>query len=340
MSGTMALIPRSEGERGVALLMAIVAVLLLSVVVLDTRAGVNLFEDIAYNAAYELQTEYIARSGLALVQAALAKDDVKVDSFSDDWAAANSAGTIPIADIGWVSGRVEDEEGKLDINALVNNDGETDEETAKAAGRLWSLLTSLGISNKRADEIVDSLTDWMDEDNIALENGAEERYYSDLPGPYSCPNERLRTVGELALVKGVGGALLNRGEGDIPPLRKFVTIYGRRDGKININTASAEVLMSLTPKGVGGVDYIIDRDLAEEIISVRSDAPFQTTNELKERVADFHEDLYNQVLSLIDVNSSHFSAVITGETERSSSTAAGVFARQGEHVSLVYYRGF
>lgn len=336
----MALIPHPGEERGVALLMAIVAVLLLSVVVLDTRSGVNLFEDIAYNAAYELQTEYIARSGLALVQAALEKDDAKVDSFSDDWAAANSAGTIPIADIGWVSGKVEDEEGKLDINALVNNAGETDEETAKTAGRLWSLLTSLGISKERADEIVDSLTDWMDEDNIALENGAEDRYYSELPEPYSCPNERLRTVGELALVKGIGGALLNRGEGDIPPLRKFVTIYGKRNGKVNINTAPVEVLMSLTPKGMGGVDYIIDRDLAEEIVSVRSDAPFQTTNELKERVADFHEDLYNQVLSLIDVNSSYFSAVITGETERSSSTAAGVFARQGEHVSLVYYRGF
>lgn len=340
MSGTMAFKPHSEGERGVALLLAIVAVLLLSVVVLDTRAGVNLFEDIAYNAANELQTEYIARSGLAMVQSALEEDDAKVDSFSDDWAAANSAGTIPIGDLGWVSGKVEDEEGKLDLNGLVNNDGETDEKTAKTAGRLWSLLTSLGISQKRADEIVDSLIDWMDEDNIALENGAEDQYYSDLPAPYSCPNERLRTVGELALVRGVGGALLNRGEGDIPPLRKFVTIYGGQGGKININTAPAEVLMSLTPKGVEGVDYIIDRDLADEIVSVRSDAPFQTTNELKVRVADFHEDLYNQVLSLIKVNSSHFSASITGETERSSSTAAGIFTRRGNHVGLVYYRGF
>ena len=340
MSSAMASKRASGGERGVALLMAIVAVLLLSVVVLDTRAGVNLFEDIAYNAAYELQTEYIARSGLALVQAALEKDDTGVDSFSDDWAAANSAGTIPVADLGWVSGRVEDEEGKLNLNTLVNNDGETDGATAKAAGRLWSLLTSLGISESRADEIVAGLTDWMDEDNIALENGAEDQYYSDLSVPYACPNERLRTVGELALVRGVGDALLNRGEGKIPPLRRFVTIYGGQNGKININTAPAEVLMALTPKGVEGVDYIIDRELADEIVSVRSEAPFTTTNELKERVADFHEDLYNQVLTLIDVNSSHFSAVITGETERSSSTAVGIFARQGKHVSLVYYRGF
>ena len=335
----MALMPPVGEERGVALLMAIVAVLLLSVVVLDTRAGVNLFEDIAYNTAYELQTEYIARSGLALVQAALKEDDASVDSFSDDWAIANSAGTIPVAQTGWVSGKIEDEEGKLDLDALVNNGGETDGETAKAAGRLWELLTSIGIDETRADEIVDSLTDWMDQDTVVMENGAEDQYYSDLPRPYSCPNERLRTVGELALVRGVGQALLDRGEGDIPPLRRFVTIYGGPNRKININTAAPEVLMSLTPKGVEGFEYIIDRDLADEIVTARSEAPFETTNELKERVPDFHEDLYNQVLSLIKVNSGHFSAVITGETERSSSTATAVFARQAGDVSLVYYRG-
>lgn len=328
----------AAGEKGVALLMAVVAILLLSVAVLSTRSSVDLFEKLAYSSAQEIQTDYLARSGLGLIQAALEEDGLEVDSFSDDWAAANTIGAVPVGDIGWVTAVVEDEDGKLDVNRLVDQNGEIDGFTA---ARLWTLFISLGIGDDRADEIVSSLIDWIDDDGIAEPGGAEDPYYSSLSRPYPISNSKIRTVGELALVKGIGTVILERGEDDILPLRRFLTVNGDPSGLININTAPAEVLMSLTPDDVDGVNYFIDRDLAQEVVRVREETPFESKTELKERVMDFHEDLFNQISPLIDVKSSHFSARVLGETERASSRASGVFQREGDgQVRLVYYRGF
>jgi general secretion pathway protein K len=327
-----------KGEQGVALLMAVVAIFLLSVVVLDTRANVDLFERLAYSSAQEIQTDYLARSGLALIQAALEEDEIEVDSFSDDWAAANDIGAVPVGDVGWVTAVVEDEDGKLDVNRLVDQSGEID---GVAAARLWTLLVSSGLEDDRADEIVSSLIDWIDEDGIVEPGGAEDQHYAGLSKPYPISNARMQTVGEIALVKGIGPILLNHGEEDIPPLRRLITVYGDPSGLVNINTAPVEVLLSLTPDNVEGVNYFIDRDLAEEVVRIRQEAAFESKTELKERVMDFHEDLYNQVSPLIDVKSSHFSARVLGETENSSSRASGVFQREADgQVRLVYYRGF
>ncbi len=99
--------------------------------------------------------------------------------------------------------------------------------------------------------------------------------------------------------------------------------------------------MSLTPDGAEGVEYLIDRELAEEVAAVREEFPFESLSELKERVPAFHEDLYNQVAPFLDVRSDHFSARVTGETERASVAAFGVFARDsGSGARLVYYRRF
>lgn len=327
-----------RGDEGVALLMAIVAILLLSVAVLSARTSVDLFERLAYSSAQEIQTDYLARSGLGLIQAALEEDGVEVDSFNDDWAAANDIGAVPVGEIGWVTAVVEDEDGKLDVNRLVDQNGEVDGFTA---ARLWTLLISLGIGDDRADEIVSSLIDWIDDDGIAEPGGAEDPHYSSLPKPYPIANSRIRTIGEAALVKGIGSVLLDRGEDDIPPLRRFITVNGDPSGLININTAPLEVLMSLTPDDVDGVDYFIDRDLAQEVVRVREETPFESKTEIKEKVMDFHEDLFNQISPLIDVKSSHFSARVLGETEKASSRATGVFQRAGDgQVRLVYYRGF
>lgn len=322
-----------------ALLMAIVAVFLLTVVVMDTRAGVDLYQRIAYSMADELQTQYLARSGLSLLQGALKEDDPEVDSFSDDWAAVNRVGPLPLGELGWVQARVEDEEGKLDVNGLIDSEGNPDEENAESQFyRIRTLLDSLGLPPERSDEIVDSLIDWIDPDGSPRPNGAEDEYYSTLAVPYKCPNEKFKTIGELALVKGIGSVLLDRGEGDVPPLRRFLTVHGNSSGLVNVNTAPAEVIMSLTPEGT---EYGISRELAEDIIAVRNEEPFQNKNELKTRVVDFHEDLFNQVSKMVDVKSSHFSAEITGESDRSSSTVYGILSRQGDGtVNLVYFRGF
>jgi len=303
---------------------------------------VNLAEEIAMSTAQETQALYMARSGLAIVREALVEDDPQVDSYQDDWAAANEIGAVPIADVGWATGRVSDEEGKFNVLDLIK-DGESDEHTDLAAERLIILLLEIGIPESRAEEIVDSLIDWMDDDGSVTGSGAEDLYYATLDSPYTCPNDLPSGIDELSLVKGIGPVLLYQGEGDIPPLVDFITVYGNKKGSdrfrlINLNTAPLAVILTLSPE--------MDRQLAEEIVASRDAETFKSAAEIKD-VPGFPDGMYNadmgndiKLSSLIDVSSDHFSARITGETTMASSKAYGVFQRKGKSVELVYYRGF
>jgi general secretion pathway protein K len=328
----------SHREKGIAMIIAIMAVFLLSVAVLQTRAGVSLAEEIAVSSAHEAQAFYLARSGLALVKESLAEDDADVDSYSDDWAAANNLGAIPIADVGWAIGKVADEEGKFNVLDLVNQDGETDEYTDAAALRLEDLLKILGLDESRAVEIVDSLIDWMDYDDSITYSGAEDPYYSALVPPYHCANAVPASVEDLALVKGIGPILLHDGEGDVPPLSDYITVHGKKKAgdrfrRVNINTATPQVIEALSPE--------INLELAEEIVAYRDKQPFNSAAEIKDVTGFPGEEFYsNELAILIDTSSDHFSARITGETPSASSRAYGVFSRQGGAVSLVYYKGF
>ncbi|MGD8354003.1 MAG: type II secretion system minor pseudopilin GspK [Pseudomonadota bacterium] len=330
-------------ENGIALIIAVVALFLLTVAVLHTRAGVNLAQEIASGSSQEMQALYMARSGLAIVHDALAEDDGNIDSYQDDWAAANDLGAVPIAEVGWAVGKVSDEEGKFNILDLVNEDGESDEDTDFAAQRLYELLVYIQVPDSRAEEIVDSLIDWMDFDDATTGSGAEDLYYSSLDTPYTCPNDVPSGMDDLTLVRGIGPDILYRGEGEIPPLIDYITVYGdKKPGdrfrRININTAPLHIILSLSPE--------MDEQLAEEIIASREGEPFGSAAEIKD-VPGFPDEMYNneiengiKLADLIDVSSEHFSARITGETTLASSKVFGVFERKGNSVNLVYYRGF
>jgi len=332
-----------HGQRGIALILAVVSVFLLTVAVFQTRVGVNLAEEIAVSTAQEIQALYMARSGLAMVREALVEDDPQVDSYQDDWAAANEMGAVPIAEIGWAIGKVSDEEGRFNVLDLVNEDGESDDYTDFAAQRLFELLIEIGILDSRAEEIVDSLIDWMDFDGAVTGSGAEDLYYASLDNPYSCPNDLPLGIDDLSLVKGIGPVLLYQGEGEVPPLIDFVTVYGdKKPGdrfrRVNLNTAPLGIISSLIPD--------MNPQLAEEIAASRDGEPFMSAAEIKD-VPGFPDELYNEDMGngiklsdLIDVSSGHFSARIMGETTMASSKAYGVFERKGESVELVYYRGF
>ena len=334
---------RRNGQEGMALILAVVTVFLLTVAVLQTRAGVSLTEEIALGAGHEMQALYMARSGLSIVHDALAEDEPEVDSYEDDWAAANDIGAVPIGEVGWAVGKVSDEEGKFNVLDLVNDDGESDDNTDFAAGRLIDILIDIGLEDSRAEEITDSLIDWMDFDGAVTGSGAEDIYYAALDNPYSCPNDLPASIDELSLVKGIGPVLLYRGEGDVPPLIDIITIYGdKKPGdrfrRVNLNTAPLAVIMSLSPS--------MDIDLAEEIIASRDGEPFGSAAEIKD-VPGFPDEMYNdeienniKLADLIDVSSNHFSARIVGETTMASSKVYGVFERKGNSVKLVYYRGF
>jgi general secretion pathway protein K len=140
-----------------------------------------------------------------------------------------------------------DESGKVDIN--------------KASDViLKNLFVGLGIDEERVDIIVDSIMDWRDPDDFHRLHGAESDYYMSLPQPYKAKNAKFDSLEELLLVRGIDRELLYGGV-ERRGIINFLTIYSET-GKINLKTASKEVLLSIPG---------VTPEMADTIISLRQE---------------------------------------------------------------------
>ncbi len=92
----------------------------------------------------------------------------------------------------YVRNGVIDEAGKINLNTA-------SEETLRA----------MFADRPEADELVDSLLDYRDEDDEPRTNGAEQPYYDSLPHPFLIRNKPfIRTVEETLVIQGFHGAIV------------------------------------------------------------------------------------------------------------------------------------
>ncbi|HMM75838.1 MAG TPA: type II secretion system minor pseudopilin GspK [Gammaproteobacteria bacterium] len=124
-----------------------------------------------------------------------------------------------------------------------------------ATARFTLLLQALQIP----PEILPPLLDWLDADgDTRFPNGAEDEYYTRLEEPYRAANGPFADVSELRLVRGITPEIYAK-------LAPHVCVLGS-SVPLNINTAPAEVLMSLGPG--------IDRPTADLLIGSREIQPW------------------------------------------------------------------
>ncbi|MBU2102271.1 MAG: hypothetical protein ABH865_06035 [Candidatus Omnitrophota bacterium] len=114
-------------------------------------------------------------------------------------------------------------------------------------------MVTLGTDIMVAQELAASIVDWRDTDSmLSIPLGsAEDSFYRSFPYSYEAKDGPFEVLEELLLVKGVTQEVFEK-------IKKYITIYG--DGKINVNTASGEVLASLG----------IDRSVVERIMVFRA----------------------------------------------------------------------
>lgn len=93
---------------------------------------------------------------------------------------------------------MENESAKLNLNTLVAEGDDEDDESRKR------LLALPGMT----DQIADAILDWLDEDDLPREFGAEESHYLGLPSAYEPRNGQMTSLDELLLVRGVTPELL------------------------------------------------------------------------------------------------------------------------------------
>lgn len=98
---------------------------------------------------------------------------------------------------------------------------------------LKNLLEFFGVENERKEIIIDSLLDWIDEDDLERLYGAEESYYRRAGKPYGPRNYPLQYKEELLFIRGMDEVLYQK-------ISPFLTILPNTG--FNPNTAPVEVL--------------------------------------------------------------------------------------------------
>lgn len=337
---------RTGGRRGQtagsALVLVLLLIVALSVFLLSFATDAELELRYASVARKRRQCDALVQSGLAIASMLMEKQqeispDAEADSGEDDdrWfeAARRLAKGQPLQGLvedvgdGQVILSITPEPGRRNVNLLTDEDWERILENAGVPEDCWPML-------------IDSYGDWIDEDENARSDGAEsEDYYEKLEQPYSAKNGPLDTVGELLLVRGFTESLLKGGPFDpskmdqlaneqsganrfgahvdrfadtnlvtVSGIEDLLTTYG--DGKVNIQSASQEVLMTLP-----GIDEIA----AGAIIEERGDFDDPLSDDAREPYASV-DDLYSRVDGLdpaaremMTTSSSYFRVTVTGK---------------------------
>ncbi|MGQ9499018.1 MAG: general secretion pathway protein GspK [Dissulfurimicrobium sp.] len=180
-----------RGQKGVVLILVLWVLAFLTMIAgfyaVQSRIRRNLGQE-AWNA---LDARYLIRSTLLLASTRLATPGMKPD---EAWEKGMFIpdGTVYTLNIDGknIVFSLEDEHGKLDLNNATEE-------------QLKEVLTELLGKDTSTDEIVDSILDWRDADNIPRENGAEDDVYLARTPPYLPANGPFHTLEELLLVNGV-----------------------------------------------------------------------------------------------------------------------------------------
>lgn len=240
----------ARGQRGVALIMAMVIVAVISVLMaqiaqrqlLDIRRTSNI---LAYDQGHAYAT------GMEAWAAAILRRDrqssADVDALGEVW--AQPTPPLPVEG-GQLAGRLEDLQGRFNLNNLYSPGQTGNAQGSVNANQLEyfrRLLQRLGINPAIAEAVVD----WIDLDEQAQPLGAEDSAYLRVEPNYRTGNWRMSSITELRLVDGVDAEIYAALAPHVATLPAGT--------RININTATAPVIAALHPElGLSNAEALIE----------------------------------------------------------------------------------
>lgn len=239
---------RSAGFQPASRGLALVSALWIMVILLVLVAGFSL----SVRTEITLARNYGARTrALLLARAAIQREIIELQTEAtpytaadEPWAYWTSEDDHLVLETGSFRIEAVDESGKINLNTVTEE-----------------ILLNLF----QAQELVDAILDWRDEDDLPRMYGAESDYYQMLERPYKAKNGLFDTTQELLLVAGVtpelffgpGSGSSGEGEGgsseafwaleELPPLDELFTVYSQTSNldplgrqRLNLRTATRE----------------------------------------------------------------------------------------------------
>src|SRR5512139_1769283 len=297
----------AKRQHGVALIMAVLIVALATILavnvtfrgMMDQRRSSNLF---ALDQGFEVALGAEAWAADILRQDA---QDSQTDHFGEIW--AKSLAALPIDEgVGTVEGRLEDMQGRFNLNNLVFADGTANE---KAVKQLERILTMLEIEPTWATAIAD----WIDADvQPGFPDGAEDTVYLGLDPPHLAANMPVTRASELMVLPEFGAERFRR-------LQPYVTALPVGT-KLNVCTAPGIVLDSLSE--TQRQFSLNPEDLAQR----RKDICFPSLEDLRGTLGQADYDLIKDTLS---ESSTYFRATVWVTIGTTQFTLYSLLARGG-----------
>jgi general secretion pathway protein K len=252
---------RLKNESGFALILTLVITALMVAVVVEMIHQVYIDTSISRGFRDGQQASVLAESGVMAVNKALSQ---KIDP-----ALLSSFLAQPLTDdVGSLEIKISDENGKININYLVDGPGNYDIPTKEA---LLLLISRLNLQEYSPVNVLDSVAFWIDINTPSRYGSADPLYYRNQKPAYSARNGKMMTLTELSLIKGITPAMLDGlvDKKEKLKLRDCLTIYSDQlNSVINVNSAPKAVLMAL--------DKSISDSVADQIIYKR---PFKGVGE-------------------------------------------------------------
>lgn len=274
---------RGGRRRGMALLMTIISVALMTVLVADFMENTSVFVATGANSRDEIQAVYLARSAINLSRLLLVVTptinrqlrtfgmpalpiwryaDMMLAPFSDS-GAAGGLGMMLGADLseaegmgvenGNFSAQIVDEDSRINLN--MGAQGRLSDLLARQLASLVMPAQYNELFEERdpdgeftdRETQIQAIIDWVDLDTTpyGFDSGAEDNHYQMLEPRYERRNAPFDSLEELRMVRGVDEDFWSTFVEPDPedPDQRILTVWGT--GRINVNTATPMVLAAL-----------------------------------------------------------------------------------------------
>lgn len=274
-----------SSKQGSALMLALITIILLSALMVSFLFRIHLESDLAARERFGMKAEVLSRAGQEYAKWMLVQANKVGSEPSDDmeerFFIAASHLNRGVAIQGY---RVEMEEGEILLSI-------TPETGKRNVNRLsdpdWEqMLENSGVPDDHHARLIAAFRDWTDEDEATRLLGAEEddRYYQDAELPVK--NGPVESLSELGMIRGFTRALLYGGtleeyyeepEVTVNGIAGLLTVYGSE--ALSLNTASKEVLMTLSGIREEQVDTLLEGRAGDDGIFGTEDDGFNTLNQ-------------------------------------------------------------
>jgi general secretion pathway protein K len=262
--------PIPRNKEGAALMVSLWILAILSLIVGSFAFEVNLEGMLVSHKRKRFRAEMMAYSGLEYAKAILDKrekaNELEIEEMDEDpdgfmqaalyiQRGLSTSSTIEFEDGGSFTVTLESAEAGRNVNLLTRDQWLDIFEMANVPSTDWETM-------------IDCLTDWIDPNDLHQLDGAEsdDPFYEE--AGYPVKNGPLDSVEELLLVKGWGPDILygkpaDEDTDEIFGIYDILTVWG--DGKVNLNTASEDLLLSFSEYEDWELQSVFERRMGDDM---------------------------------------------------------------------------